>query len=50
MDTYKIKRFFKDGRDAEIVETGLTLAEAKEHCSDPSTKGEDWFDGFEKED
>jgi hypothetical protein len=48
-DTYKIVRFHKD-KDQEIIETGLTLAEAKEHCNDPDTEGDDWFDGFTKED
>ena len=44
-----IIRFFQDGREREIIETGLTLEEAKEHCSDPDSAGDGWFDGFEEE-
>jgi len=63
--SYKIVRmFFKDSSDNYIVDSGLTLAEAKEHCRDPetssrkatsteamiltATKGP-WFDGYEEE-
>lgn len=46
--TYQIIRFYKDGR-REVVETDLSLQEAKDHCADKSTCGNDWFDGFEKE-
>lgn len=45
--TYSIVRFFRDiNRDCETVLTGLTLAEAKEHCLAPFTRGESWFDGY----
>ena len=45
-DTYKIVRFYQN----RTIMTGLTLAEAKEHCNDPSTCREgEWFDGFTKE-
>lgn len=47
--TYKVIRFFQDGRSREVQERGLTLAEAQEHCNDPSTKGDGWFDGYEAE-
>ncbi len=46
--TYKIIRFYKDGK-RETVKADLTLEEAKEYCSDDSTSGDNWFDGFEKE-
>lgn len=49
MDTYKIIRFFKDNRDSEIVDTGLTLEEAQAHCRLGTTHGDDWFEGYEKE-
>jgi hypothetical protein len=52
MDTYKIIRFCFDTNSPEhrmVVETGLTLDEAQEHCTDESTHGEGWFDGYEHE-
>jgi len=48
MTTYKIIRFRFEGSNTTI-KTGLTLEEAKEHCNDPETSGEGWFDGFNKE-
>ncbi len=47
--TYKIVRYYNDGTPNEVVKTGLSLADAKAHCSDPSTHGEHWFDGHTKE-
>ena len=48
--TYKILRFFReDGREAKVIETGLTLEEVKAHCNDPNTRGEGWFDGWTEE-
>lgn len=44
--SYNIVRFFADDREQEVIETGLTLEEAQEHCNDPSTRGEGWFDGY----
>lgn len=50
MQTYKIIRFYKDiAKSGQVVATGLTLEEAQDHCNDPDTRGEDWFDGYEKE-
>lgn len=62
MTTYKIVRFYARAEEAsEVLETGLTLDEVQEHCSDPDTssrtctteKGQalteargDWFDGY----
>ena len=48
METYKIIRFKFDGPN-RTIKTGLTLDEAKEHCNNPETSGEGWFDGFESE-
>ena len=62
MKTYTIVRGFFDG-EREVIATGLTLAEAREHCQDPETSsrtcspetaahvGEDrvWFDGYDEE-
>jgi len=48
METYKIIRFKKYDEN-EVIKTGLTLEQAKEHCQDSDTQGENWFDGFEKE-
>jgi hypothetical protein len=49
--TYKIIRFFRDwDKASKVIKRGLTLAEAKEHCNDPSTQKEGvWFDGYELE-
>ena len=65
MTTYKIIRgFFSDDFDNEVIETDLTLEEAKAHCGDPETSSRTctephlvamteergpWFDGFEEE-
>lgn len=51
--TYKIVRFYaphmtEENHDVEGMD-GLTLEEAQEHCSDPETSGDGWFDGFQKE-
>lgn len=47
-DTYKIIRFRQNG-DNEVIRTGLTLEEAQAHCRDPETRGDGWFDGYDKE-
>jgi hypothetical protein len=46
--TYKIIRMRADG-DHRVIRRGLTLEEAKAHCSSPKTHGEGWFDGYEFE-
>jgi hypothetical protein len=48
--TYKIVRFYQDERSKEVIEEGLSLAEAQAHCQRPDTKGSGWFDGYEAED
>lgn len=62
--TYRIIRFFHDIGVRETVARGLTLAEAREHCSDPETSSRTctelenvrrtkehgaWFDGYTEE-
>lgn len=63
--TYTIvRRFFDSDYAPELVAVGLTLAEAREWCSDPETSSETctspvavertalcgpWFDSYEKE-
>jgi hypothetical protein len=48
--TYKIVRFFKeDDEKREVIKTGLSFKEARDHCRDPKTQSNDWFDGFELE-
>jgi hypothetical protein len=46
--SYKIIRHFMDKPNKEVMH-GLTLEEAQEHCRDPKTHGEGWFDGYEEE-
>lgn len=46
--TYRIVRFRFKG-DNETIRTGLTLEEAQDHCEDPSTHGDGWFDGYQEE-
>ena len=48
MNTYKIIKFCKNG-DNEIVDTGLSLAEAQEYCRRDDTAGDDYFCGYTKE-
>lgn len=52
MKTYQIIRFYAPGidRESHVVETGLTLEEAQEHCNNPDTRKEgEWFDGYNEE-
>lgn len=61
--SYKIVRHYLNG-NRRTIETGLTLAEAQEHCSNPETSSRTatsakaravtrrhgaWFDGFTEE-
>lgn len=56
--TYKIIRFYFDESHPDhrkVIDAGLTLDEAREHCNDPATSEQDetgftiWFDGYEEE-
>jgi hypothetical protein len=53
METYKIIRFYRDTEHPQhraVIDTGLTLEEAREHCNDDDTKEEGvWFDGYTSE-
>ena len=44
---YNIVRFYMN-KPSKVIKRGLTLQEAKRHCSSPKTKGKNWFDGFRK--
>lgn len=45
---YSIVRYYaQSGKENRIMKTGLSRAEAVEHCEDPKTsKAGVWFDGF----
>ena len=44
---YEIRVFYKDRlRESEHVKFVRTREEAQDHCSDPNTESEDWFDGY----
>ena len=49
MTTYKIVRFYRDGKQAERIKDGLTLTEAQAHCQREDTRGDGWFDGYTAE-
>lgn len=49
MKTYKIIRYYRDNFSKDIIQEGLTLAEAQEHCQREDTKGDGWFDGYSEE-
>ncbi len=42
---YDIVRFTFN-EPSEIIQEGLTLEEAQEHCDDEDTHGPGWFDGY----
>jgi hypothetical protein len=46
--TYSIVRFNFEGEN-EVIQTGLTLEEAQEHCNREDTHGDGWFDGYREE-
>jgi hypothetical protein len=37
MKTYKVCRKFRDNDLLDVISSGLSLDEAKEHCTDPET-------------
>lgn len=50
--TYSIIRHFAPSleKENEVIDTGLTLEEAQEHCNDPDTREDgEWFDGYTEE-
>ena len=48
MASYKIIRY-RFGEENEVIETGLTLEQAQEHCQREDTHGDEWFDGYTEE-
>lgn len=63
--TYRIVRMYQNaGISRRVIDTGLTLEQARAHCSDPETSSRTatnktakartrrlgaWFDGYEEE-
>ncbi len=63
--SYRIVRFYRKGsRRRRVIDRGLTLEEARAHCSNPETSSStctsaagrkrtkelgDWFDGYEED-
>ena len=54
METYRIVRKYRDMNHPDnnkVIQTGLTLEDAQEHCKDPAThEAGVWFDCFYEED
>lgn len=55
METYKIIRFRRKSGRQSVIRRGLSLEDARAHCSREDTHKRDkynnviWFDGFTKE-
>lgn len=49
MSTYKIVRFYREDKPADVIVRGLTLEQAQAHCQRDDTSGDGWFDGYEEE-
>lgn len=48
--TYTVYRFYSDSRPREIVDEGITLKEAQDHCARKDTEADGlWFDGYERD-
>lgn len=45
---YRIIRSYRGDRKSHTIRNGLTLTEAKAHCRRPDTRGDGWFDGYDK--
>ena len=43
---YRIRRY-RRGSSGRTTRSNVTLTEAQNHCSNPKTKGEGWFDGYD---
>lgn len=48
-ETYSIIRLYRDHSGFRTIKRGLTLEEAQAHCRRDDTRGDGWFDGYEKE-
>ena len=48
MSLFNIVRFYYDSnKKSRVMQKGLSLEEAKEHCNNPNTRKEGvWFDGY----
>ena len=44
---YRIIRFYRNGRRPRTIKSGLTEAEAQDHCGREDTHGPGWFDGYD---
>ena len=52
MKTYSIVRFYAPhlNKSSRVIQRGLTLEEAQEHCKRPETRRDgEWFDGYNPE-
>ncbi len=50
--TFSIVRYFAPHlkKEREVIEPGLTLEEAQNHCNDPDNRKDgEWFDGYTEE-
>ena len=63
-ETYRVIRMYQNTTDRDVIATGLTLDQARQHCRDPETSSSTatspealrltaergpWFDGYESE-
>ena len=59
-DLYEIVRFYSDSRPPIVMNKGLSLDQAQEHCQDPETSSTtancgrcgvtcDWFEGYREQ-
>jgi len=46
-EIYKIIRCYRNGNSPRTIARSVTIFEAQEHCSDPSTSNTKYFDGYE---
>lgn len=47
--TYSIIRYNFNAEN-EVIERGVSLEDAQEHCNREDTHGEGWFDGYTEDD
>jgi hypothetical protein len=43
---YRIRRY-RYSAGSRTLRSNVTLTEAQSHCSNPNTKGNGWFDGYD---
>ena len=44
---YLIRRYYHNGRAAQIIRKNVTIAQARAHCQDPRNDSEYWFDVYD---